>query len=142
MDLRYPIGSFQAPPSIGPDQIAQWVDDIAAAPAQFREAVGGLDDRQLDTPYRPAGWTVRQSIHHVPDSHINSYVRFRLARTEEQPTIKPYDEAKWAELPDARSGDIAVSLDLLDAIHLRWVALLRSLSASDLARTFHHPENG
>src|SRR6478735_1554108 len=100
MDLRYPIGQFQAPAAITPERIAEWIAEIAAAPARFREAVQGLDDAQLDTPYRPGGWTVRQVIHHVPDSHINSYVRFRLALTEEQPTIKSYDEAKWAELPD------------------------------------------
>src|SRR5262245_59851018 len=142
MDLRYPIGTFQAPATIGPDVVAEWIGEIAAAPARFRDAVRGLDEKQLDTPYRPDGWTVRQLIHHVPDSHINSYVRFRLALTEDQPTVKPYNEAKWAELPDARTADIQLSLDLLDAVHLRWVALLRSLSPADLARTFYHPEDG
>ena len=142
MDFRYPIGKFQAPAAITREAIAEWIGEIAATPAHFREAVRGLDDSQLDTPYRPGGWTVRQVIHHVPDSHINSYVRFRLALTEEQPTIKPYDEAKWAELPDARTGAVGPSLDLLDAVHLRWVALLRSLSAADLVRTYNHPESG
>src|SRR5262245_35310053 len=141
-DLRYPIGPFKLNGTRTDEDVLQAINHIGEAPANLRRAVDGLTDEQLNTPYRPGGWTVRQVIHHVPDSHINSYVRFRLALTEEQPTIKPYDEAKWAELPDARSGDIAVSLDLLDAIHLRWVALLRSLSASDLARTFHHPEHG
>jgi hypothetical protein len=142
MDLRYPLGKFQNPAVISPELVAGWIGEIAAAPAQFRAAVRGLDATQLDTPYRPDGWTVRQVIHHVPDSHINSYVRFRLALTEEQPTIKPYDEAKWAELPDGRSGPIELSLDLLDAVHLRWVALLRSLSPTSLARTYLHPASG
>jgi len=142
MDLRFPIGKFEAPPAIGAETVAQWIDDIAAAPARFREAVRGLYDAQLDTPYRPDGWTVRQVIHHVPDSHINSYVRFRLAVTEDNPTVKPYDEAKWAGLSDARSAPVEMSLQLLESVHLRWVALLRSLSAADLARTFHHPEDG
>src|SRR6185436_1749458 len=109
MDLRFPIGKFEAPPAIGAETVAQWIDDIAAAPARFREAVRGLDDAQLDTPYRPDGWTVRQVIHHVPDSHINSYVRFRLAVTEDNPTVKPYDEAKWAGLSDARSAPVEMS---------------------------------
>jgi hypothetical protein len=142
MDLRYPIGQFQAPELITPEQVAEWIGEIAGAPARFREAVRGLDDSQLDTPYRPGGWTIRQVIHHVPDSHINSYIRFRLALTEEQPTIKPYDEGKWAELSDARTGPVGLSLNLLESVHLRWVALLGSLSAADLVRTYHHPESG
>lgn len=142
MDLRFPIGRFHPPDPIDAASIAQWVGEIAAAPAQLRDAVRGLDDSQLDTPYRPDGWTVRQVVHHLPDSHVNSYVRFRLALTEEQPTVRPYNEAKWAELPDARSGPVEDSLRLLEAVHTRWVALLRGLSTGDLERTFHHPANG
>src|SRR5437867_6823584 len=116
MDLRYPIGRFQSPRSITPSLRAGWIDDIAATPARLREGVKGLDDIQLDTPYRPGGWTVRQVIHHVPDSHMNSYIRFRLALTEDQPAIKPYDEVKWAELHDARTGPIDMSLQLLESL--------------------------
>ena len=136
MELSYPIGRFVAPESITPALVAQWIDQIAAAPAGLREAVRGLDEAQLDTPYRPGGWTVRQVIHHVPDSHMNSYVRFKLAVTEAEPTIKPYDEAKWAELPDACTGPIEPSLQLLESLHVRWVRLLRSLSGADWSRQF------
>jgi hypothetical protein len=142
MDLSYPIGKFREPESITPQLISQWIADIAATPARIREAVAGLDDSQLDTAYRPGGWTVRQVIHHVPDSHLNSYVRFKLAVTESEPTVKPYDEAKWADLPDARSGPIEPSLQLLESLHLRWVAFLRSLSPADFSRKFNHPEDG
>ena len=142
MDMRFPIGKFEAPPSVTPKQRDEWIKDFAAAPAQLREAVLGLDDRQLDTPYRDGGWTVRQVIHHVVDSHINCYVRFRLALTENSPTIKPYDEAKWAELHDARTEPVEVSLLLLDQLHRRWVSLLHSFSEDDFARVFHHPEGG
>jgi DinB family protein len=142
MDLRYPIGKFQAPGSVTPSLRARWIDDIAAAPARLRAAVQGLDDAQLDTPYRPGGWTVRQVIHHVPDSHMNSYIRFRLALTEDEPAIKPYDEVKWAELHDASTAPVGVSLQLLEALHVRWVVLLRSLSETDFSRRFNHPEDG
>jgi hypothetical protein len=142
MDLRYPIGKFEAPAAPTPETIAAWIEDIAAAPALLREAVRGLNDAQLDTPYRPGGWTVRQVIHHVPDSHINSYVRFHLAVTEPEPTIKPYDETKWAELTDARSAPVELSLRLLESLHARWVAFLRNLTPADLSRTFNHPESG
>ncbi|SRR6266536_637346 len=142
MDLSYPIGKFQTPQSITPSLRAGWIDEIAAAPALLREAVRGLDDAQLDTPYRPNGWTVRQVVHHVPDSHMNSYIRFRLALTEEEPAIKPYDEVKWAELHDARTGPVAMSLQLLESLHLRWVALLRSFSETDFSRRFNHPQDG
>jgi hypothetical protein len=115
---------------------------MAVLPAQLRATVNGWTDEQLDTPYRPDGWTVRQVIHHLPDSHINSYVRYRLALTESQPTIKPYDEDAWAHLPDAQSAPVDLSLALLDALHRRWVVLLRSLKAEEWACTFQHPENG
>jgi len=142
MDLRYPIGKFAPPESITPEARTRWIEEIADAPARFREAVAGLNEAQLDTPYRPGGWTVRQVIHHVADSHLNSYVRFRLALTEEQPAIKPYDEVKWAELHDACCGPVDMSLLLLESLHVRWVALLRSLSEKDFARQYRHPEDG
>ena len=140
-DLRYPVGRFSyAAPD--PARRAGFIDDIARLPQQFRKAVQGLDDARLDTPYRPGGWTVRQVVHHVPDSHMNAYVRFKLALTEDTPRIKPYDEAKWAELPDGRSGPLAPSLAILDGLHDRWTALLRSMSPADFERRLEHPENG
>ena len=141
MDLAYPIGKFDWPLSVGAEERRAYVEALAAAPAGFRAAIAGLDDTQLDTPYRPGGWTVRQVIHHVPDSHMNSYCRFKLALTEDDPTIKPYDEAKWAELPDSR-GPVEPSLRLLEGIHHRWVSLLEGLSDSDWRRTYQHPERG
>ncbi|HEV8446012.1 MAG TPA: putative metal-dependent hydrolase [Gemmatimonadaceae bacterium] len=141
-DLRYPVGRYQRPQSLTSDQRRTAIDAIAAAPTLLRSAISGLDDRQLDTPYRPDGWTVRQVVHHVPDSHLNAYTRFKLALTEDTPTIKPYDEAKWARLEDSRSTPIATSLALLDAVHDRWIRVLRAMSASDFARTLKHPENG
>lgn len=137
-DLRYPVGTFQYD---GPNRDA-WIAEIAALPATMRAAVGGLSDAQLDTPYRDGGWTVRQVVHHVFDSHVNSYIRWRWALTEDTPLIKAYDEVRWAELPDAKSAPIDVSLRLLDALHERWVMLLRSLSEEQWARGFVHPENG
>lgn len=142
MDLSYPIGRFARPAAVTPEERGAFIAEIAAAPGHFRQAVQGLDDAQLDTPYRPGGWTVRQVIHHVPDSHMNSYCRFRLALTEDNPTIKPYEEAKWAELPDARTAPVGPSLQLLESLHSRWVALLSSLSDDQWARTFRHPELG
>ncbi len=120
----------------------QWMTDIAAAPAQLRAAVAGLTPAQLDTPYRDDGWTVRQVVHHLPDSHLNAYTRIKLALTEDEPTIKPYEEARWAELPDARGGEIEPSLSLLESLHQRWLMLLRQLSSSDFDRRFRHPEHG
>ncbi len=140
--MRYPIGRFERPGDVTAEMREEWIGQIAEAPAKFREAVRGLSGEQLDTPYRPEGWTVRQAIHHVADSHINSYVRFRLALTEDNPTIKPYEEARWAELDDARTADAALSLDLLERLHARWVLLLRSLSPQQFTRTFTHPERG
>jgi uncharacterized damage-inducible protein DinB len=141
-DLRYPIGGFTWDGAMTEARRAACVGRIAAAPGRLRAAVAGLDERQLDTPYRPGGWTVRQVVHHVPDSHLNAYTRTRLALTEETPTIKPYEEARWAELPDARSAPIEMSLALLDALHARWVALLRGLGPAEGGRTFRHPEHG
>lgn len=142
MDLRYPIGPCEYPEIVTAEARQEHVENLAAAPGRMREAVGGLTDPQLDTPYRPGGWTVRQLVHHFADSHINAYVRFRLALTEEEPTIKPYDQEKWAELPDAKSLPVEVSLQLIDALHRRWTELLRSLSDADFARRLRHPELG
>ncbi len=141
-DPRYPIGRFTVEGEITPERVALFIGDIEHAPAHLRSAVAGLHDARLDTPYREGGWTVRQVVHHLPDSHLNAYVRHRLALTEDSPTIKPYQEARWAELSDARSAPIDISLDLLTALHRRWVALLRALTPSDLARPFNHPELG
>ena len=141
-DLRYPIGKPEKPATVTDAHRRQWIGEIAAAPSLLRAAVGGLSDEQLDTPYRPGGWTVRQVIHHVPDSHLNAYIRFRWALTEDDPLIKAYNEKDWAELPDARTAPVEVSLALLDAVHARWMALLTTLSASDGARTLQHPEYG
>jgi len=141
MDLRYPIGRFNRPVDVDAADRAQFIEAVAAAPAALREAVRGLDDAQLDTPYRPDGWTVRQVVHHLPDSHLNAYVRFKLALTEIEPTIRPYDEKQWAELPDSRSPLVAESLSLLDTLHARWVYMLRAMSAADFARTLVHPEH-
>jgi hypothetical protein len=141
-DLRYPVGKFQFPESVSASELASFVDQIAETPARVRSAVAGLADSQLDIPYRPGGWTVRQLAHHIPDSHMNSYVRFRLALTEDTPTIKPYEESRWAELEDARSMPVEPSLALLESLHARWVPLLRSLADTDWKRSFRHPELG
>jgi hypothetical protein len=141
-DLRYPIGKFALDGDVTEAHRQRWLDDIARGPSALRAAVRGLSPAQLDTPYRPGGWTVRQVVHHVPDSHLNAYVRCKLALTEDEPTIKPYDEARWAELRDSRIVPIDVSLTLLDVLHERWVALLRSLGPAELRRTMRHPEHG
>jgi hypothetical protein len=141
-DLRYPIGKFHfdGPPT--EVQRKKFIDDISQAPANLRTAVKGLSDQQLDTPYRPDGWTVRQVAHHVPDSHLNAYVRFKLALTEPEPTIKPYAENLWAQLPDTAATPVEVSLTMLDSLHNRWVRLLNSLKPEDWKRSFRHPELG
>ena len=141
-DLRYPIGKFTYNGSLSEDQKLKFLDDIVQAPANLRAAVKGLSDQQLDTPYRPEGWTVRQVAHHVPDSHLNAYIRFKLALTEEEPTIKPYAEDRWAQLSDTQTTPVEVSLTMLDSLHDRWVRLLRSLKPEDWKRTFRHPELG
>src|SRR5580704_7395271 len=141
-ELRYPVGRFKFPDAVSPEERAKFMREIEETPARLKAAVAGLFDVQLDTPYRPGGWTVRQVVHHVPDSHMNSYIRFRWALTENNPAIKGYEEALWAELPDARSGAVEMSLGLLDALHVRWTFLLRSLSEQDFKRTFQHPELG
>jgi len=142
IDARYPIGKFhfEGPPSEA--QRASLINEIEQAPAALRAAVKGLTPEQIDTPYREGGWTVRQVTHHVPDSHMNAYVRFKLALTEDEPTIKPYAEDRWAQLTDTQSTPVEVSLALLESLHSRWVNLLRSLRSEDWKRTFRHPELG
>jgi uncharacterized damage-inducible protein DinB len=141
-DLRYPIGKLSYSGSLTAKEKEEALRIIAETPSNLRQAVKGLSNEQLDTPYRPDGWTVREVVHHVPDSHLNAYVRFKLALTEEDPTIKTYAEERWAELSDNRSTPIEVSLTLLDSLHDRWVRLLRSLSDEDWKRTFRHPDLG
>lgn len=141
-DSRYPIGPFRPADDVTRQDLQTAMDDIAALPAELKMAVSDLDDTQLETPYRPEGWTVRQVVHHLADSHMNSYIRFRLALTEDEPTIKPYEEKAWAALADARHAEIEVSLTLLDALHRRWTMLLRSLKDTDWDKTFRHPERG
>ena len=140
--LRYPIGGFQPRPSLSADERESFITEIEHLPTDLRFVVSGLDDRQLDTPYRDGGWTLRQVIHHVADSHMQSYVRYKWAMTEDNPTIKPYDEAAWAELEEARTAPVEVSLKLLEALHARWVIFLRNLTEEDFSRTIHHPESG
>jgi uncharacterized damage-inducible protein DinB len=140
-DLRYPIGRFRTPESSLLSDRAAQIQVLRELPQRLTAAVAGLDDAQLDTPYREGGWTVRQLVHHVADSHANSYVRFKLALTEDWPTIKPYDEAAWANLPDSRAS-ILPSLGFVDGLHYRLVALLESLSEEDFQRGFNHPERG
>ena len=141
-DLRFPIGKWRYEGAPSDQQKQLLVEEIAETPAKLRAAVNGLSDAQLDTEYRPGGWTVRQVIHHVPDSHLNAYVRFKLALTEDDPTIKPYAEDKWAELPDSKVTPIEVSLTLLDSLHDRWIRLMRSFGPHDWQRTFRHPDLG
>ncbi len=142
MELQYPIGRFKFEGEVTAAQRQAWIAQIAADPGQLREAVQGLTVDQLDTPYRPGGWTLRQVVHHLPDSHLNSYARFRLALTEDNPTIKPYDQSRWAALEDARSAPVEASLLLFQGLHERWVLLLQSMSEADFARTYVHPERG
>src|SRR6266571_7448018 len=142
MDPRYPIGKFNWSGSSTAEERSRFIDEIAAVPQLMRSAAAGLNSSQLDTPYRPGGWSVRQVVHHLPDSHMNSYIRFKLALTEQEPTIKTYHENLWAELEDARNTPVEVSLSLLDSLHQRWTVMLRSLTPADWGRTFRHPEQG
>ncbi len=141
-DLSHPIERFKPESEVSNERRLELIQQISAAPAALREAVKGLSPEQLDTPYRPGGWTVRQVAHHIPDSHMNAYIRFRLALTEDQPTIKPYKQPLWAELPDAKSADVEMSVVLLDGLHRRWVSLLKSMKPEDFKRTYNHPESG
>ena len=140
-DPRYPLGHFTFSGSSSPAERAGWIDRLAEAPARLRTALVGLDEEQLETPYREGGWTVRQVAHHLPDSHMNATLRFRLALTEDHPAIRPYDEDKWARLPDARTAPVETSVRLFEALHERWVPLLRAMSAGDFARGLVHPEH-
>ncbi len=142
MDLRYPIGPFRLDGTPTHEQVQRAIEEIAEAPATLRAAVEGLTPEQFDTPYRPGGRTVHQVVYHVPDSHLNSYCRFKLALTEDEPTIKAYHEDRWAELDEARTAPVEVSLALLESLHKRWVLMLKSLAPSDFDRAFRHPELG
>lgn len=141
-DFRYPVGEFERRDALTSDERTRMIGEIAETPARMRQAIAGLTDSQLDTPYREGGWTVRQVVHHVPDSHLNAYTRFKLALTEEHPTIRPYDEAKWAELSDSRDTPVETSLALLESLHDRWTRLLRAMTPDDYRRTLNHPDMG
>jgi uncharacterized damage-inducible protein DinB len=141
-DLRYPVGKFEYQGPLTESERNDLIQQVADAPAKLRAAVSGLSEKQLDTPYRPEGWTVRQVAHHVPDSHMNAYVRFKLALTEDEPTVKPYAEDRWAKLSDTKVTPVEVSLALLENLHDRWVRLLKSLTAEEWKRPLRHPEFG
>jgi hypothetical protein len=141
-DLQYPIGKLTYDNGVTAGKRTAWIRQIAAAPVALRRAVEGLNEAQIDTPYRPGGWTVRQLVHHVPDSHLNAYIRFKWTLTEENPTIKAYNQTAWADLADTRLTPPSVSLDLLSVVHARWVVLLESLEDEDWGRPLIHPENG
>ena len=141
-DPRYPIGKFERPRNLTDEQRIELIRQIDETPSKLRAMVSGLSDQQIDTPYRTGGWTVRQVVHHLPDSHLNAYVRIKLALTEQEPTIRPYNETLWAELQEARSAPIEISLLLLESLHRRWVLCLRSLKSSDYSRTLRHPDLG
>ncbi len=141
-DPRYPIGKFNRVTSLTAAERATCVEQVAAAPAQFRRAVAGLTAAQLDTPYREGGWTVRQVAHHVPDSHMNAYLRFKFGLTEDSPAIKTYEEKDWAKTPEVAATPVDISLALLDALHARWVTLLRAMTPQQFERTIKHPEMG
>lgn len=140
--LRFPIGKFEAPQVLTQELLEHYIKDIETFPARLKQAVHGLNDEQLNTPYRPDGWTIRQVVNHCSDSHMNSIIRFKLALTEEEPTIKPYYEERWAELTDSKTMPIEPALSLLEGLHQRWTVLLKSLTPEDLKKTFIHPEHG
>lgn len=137
-ELQYPIGQEEDMP-VTEDNLKEWIKNLVELPQKLKEAVAGLSDEQLNTPYRPDGWSVKQVVHHVADSHMNSYIRCRLALTEQNPTITPYEETLWAELSDANLMPVAPSLQILEGLHARWTSLLHSLSLEDYQRTFYHP---
>ncbi|HVS31425.1 MAG TPA: putative metal-dependent hydrolase [Thermoanaerobaculia bacterium] len=141
-DLRYPVGRFEPRHTLTSEQRRSLIGEIAAAPQRMREAVRGLGDSELDTPYRDGGWKVRQVVHHLPDSHMNAYVRLKFTLTEQEPVIKPYDQETWAMLPDSQLTPIATSLTLLDSLHERWTTLMTSMAPADFQRKFTHPEHG
>jgi hypothetical protein len=141
-ELRFPIGQFTRPKEVTPAQFDTYIQEIERFPYDLRESVSGLTDAQLDTPYREGGWTIRQVVHHLFDSHANSYIRLKLALTEDHPTIRPYDEATWAELDDAKHAPIELSLNLIEDLHKRWIINLRKLTPEQKERTYNHPESG
>lgn len=141
-DLRYPVGKFVSKPETSEAERTQLIKQLEETPRELRKAIGGLTDEQLDTPYRPEGWTVRQVVHHLPDSHLNAYIRFKLGVTEQHPRIKPYDQAAWAETQEAKTAPVDISLALLESLHTRWVMFLRNLKNEDFKRTLDHPEDG
>lgn len=141
-DPRYPIGPFTPDADPTPESRGKHIEQIAALPAKMRQALSGLSPEQLETPYREGGWTLRQVAHHVPDSHMNAYIRFKLALTENVPTIKPYEEGAWARLRDTEVTSVEVSMNLLEALHIRWVNLLQAMKPDDFQRKFNHPESG
>lgn len=141
-DLRFPIGKFNFDAPVSESDYPRLIGEIAETPGALRSAVAGMSRDQVETPYRPGGWTVKQVVHHLPDSHMNAYTRFKLALTEDEPAVKAYEEAKWAELPDSQRVPVEVSLDLLEALHLRWVPLLRGMDAAAFQRRLRHPQRG
>jgi hypothetical protein len=141
-ELRYPVGPCEWPAEVNGEEMHRNLRDIAELPAKLRAAVAGLAPQHLDIPYREGGWTIRQIVHHIPDSHMNSYVRFKLALTEDQPTIKPYDERLWAEIPEARTAPIELSLNMVDALHGRWSLMLDNITDAEFERSIMHPEIG
>lgn len=138
---RYPIGKYTAPEQIAEHQLSRWIDIIEILPHKMREAVNGLTAEQLDSPYREDGWTLRQVVHHVADSHMNAYIRFKLALTEDNPTIRPYMEERWAETIEAKYGQIEISLKILEALHARWTMVLRNMNSHEWTRMYYHPDN-
>jgi uncharacterized damage-inducible protein DinB len=142
MDDRFPVGRYERPGALGDEERRALIAQVAETPARLADAIGGWPDERLDTPYRDGGWTVRQVVHHLPDSHLNAYVRMKLALTEQEPAVKTYDEAAWADLPDSRDTPVAVSQALLDALHRRWVALMQAMTPEQWRRTIRHPEWG
>lgn len=141
MNVRYPIGKYEYAGVITPEQRESWIAEIEQLPAKLRQSIEGLSESELESHYRDGGWTLRQVVHHVADSHMNSYIRFKLALTEDTPTIRPYYEDRWANLEDGLTADTELSLTLLETLHKRWVILLRSLQDSDFAKPFYHPES-
>ncbi|HKR07509.1 MAG TPA: bacillithiol transferase BstA [Bacteroidia bacterium] len=139
--LKYPTGKYIAPEKIKKSEVKRWIKEIDKLPKRLKDTVKNLSEEQLDTPYRDGGWTVRQVIHHLADSHMNSFIRFRLALTEDNPTIKPYEQSKWAELQDSKTAPVKYSLDLLRNLHKRWVMMLKTIDKEQLKRSVHHPEH-
>lgn len=140
-DLRYPVGRYRSPATITDTHLQSWIDTISAFPNELSALTEGLSQEQKNQVYRPGGWTVKQVVHHCVDSHMNALIRFKLALTEDQPTIRPYYEDRWAELPDDLEDDLSDSLQLLSVLHRRWVLLLQYLSQDDLQRTYFHPDD-